>query len=169
MGKTVTELVYLKFKPGVKPEDPENSEEGKRFLDVVNEVKNSRGYQGASWGRTAEDQNSVVWAIGEFTMHPPCCPKLLHAVGIYLLNLPTYPHLYIHGPGWVGNFYDFWYPFCHIQLPKNPPSPLKTSQEQYHNHEFNGHRLTTTQNEPLMLKTTQTGMTAHTASVWIHP
>jgi hypothetical protein len=59
----VSEFAFLRLKPDVKPEDPEN-EGGRKFLEIMSGVKKSPGFQGSSWGRTVEDENDVVWAIG---------------------------------------------------------------------------------------------------------
>ncbi|PGH05178.1 hypothetical protein GX51_03077 [Blastomyces parvus] len=58
----VTELIYLTFKKGVKPEDPENYE-GRVFTDALEAVKLHSGYLYSSWGRTVEDENDVVWFV----------------------------------------------------------------------------------------------------------
>ncbi|KAK2766280.1 hypothetical protein FQN54_007797 [Arachnomyces sp. PD_36] len=62
MVKTVTEFIYLRLKPDVRPEDPQN-EGGNKFLEIAEAVKQQRGYQDSSWGRTAEVENDVVWVI----------------------------------------------------------------------------------------------------------
>lgn len=63
MPQTVTEFIYLKLKPSVKPEDPDN-DEGSEFLDTLKATKNQSGHQGSAWGRSIEDEDCVVWAIG---------------------------------------------------------------------------------------------------------
>lgn len=65
MVNTVTEFIFLRLKPEVRPEDPE-SEGGKKFLEIANALKQQRGYQGSSWGRTAEVEQDIVWAVGEW-------------------------------------------------------------------------------------------------------
>ena len=67
MPHTVTEFIYLKLKPTVKPEDPSNLE-GKEFLSVLNGTKNQSGYESSAYGRTLEDESVVVWAIGLFPL-----------------------------------------------------------------------------------------------------
>ena len=64
---TITELIYLPFKPTVKPEDAHNAE-GQEFVKKVETTKNQIGYVGSSWGRSLEDNNLVVWAIGKSRM-----------------------------------------------------------------------------------------------------
>ncbi|KAL2374175.1 hypothetical protein BDBG_05508 [Blastomyces gilchristii SLH14081] len=58
----VTELIYLTFKKGVKPEDPENYE-GRVFTEALEAVKLHSGYLYSSWGRTVEDENDIVWLV----------------------------------------------------------------------------------------------------------
>ncbi|EER39289.1 conserved hypothetical protein [Histoplasma capsulatum H143] len=64
----VTELVYLTFREGVKPEDPENYD-GRVFTDTLEAVKLQSGYLYSSWGRTVADENDIVWVHGR-TTHP---------------------------------------------------------------------------------------------------
>ncbi|PGH06441.1 hypothetical protein AJ79_06531 [Helicocarpus griseus UAMH5409] len=61
-SNTVTELVYLTFKPGVKPEDPDNAD-GRVFTNALEAVKLQSGYQHSNWGRTVEDENDIVWIV----------------------------------------------------------------------------------------------------------
>ncbi|OJD15445.1 hypothetical protein AJ78_04286 [Emergomyces pasteurianus Ep9510] len=61
-SNSVTELVYLTFKEGVKPEDPENFD-GRVFTDALEAVKLQSGYRYSSWGRTVEDENDIVWFV----------------------------------------------------------------------------------------------------------
>lgn len=68
----VTELVYLTFREGVKPEDPENYD-GRVFTDTLEAVKLQSGYLYSSWGRTVADENDIVWvvckSIDSFNIH----------------------------------------------------------------------------------------------------
>ncbi|KKZ64870.1 hypothetical protein EMCG_09247 [[Emmonsia] crescens] len=59
---SATEIVYLTFKEGVKPEDPENYD-GRVFTDTLEAVKLQSGFQYSSWGRTVEDENDIVWVV----------------------------------------------------------------------------------------------------------
>ncbi|GAD93609.1 conserved hypothetical protein [Paecilomyces variotii No. 5] len=61
-SQTVTQFTYLRLKPDVKPEDP-NNEAGEAFLNVLRTAKQQSGYQGSSWGRTIEDRDNVVWVV----------------------------------------------------------------------------------------------------------
>lgn len=89
--KTVTEFVYLQLKPDVKPEDPEN-EGGKQFSKIISSIKQSRGFQGGSWGRTVENQNDVVLAVGEFYISLFSALNGLLACHGDILYLVYYPH-----------------------------------------------------------------------------
>ena len=66
MSKTVSEFLYFRLKPSVKPEDPSNAE-GQGFLKVLHDTKKHSGYVNGAWGRTKEDENSVVWVVGMLT------------------------------------------------------------------------------------------------------
>ncbi|EDN07202.1 predicted protein [Histoplasma mississippiense (nom. inval.)] len=61
-SSAVTELVYLTFREGVKPEDPENYD-GRVFTDTLEAVKLQSGYLYSSWGRTVADENDIVWVV----------------------------------------------------------------------------------------------------------
>lgn len=63
MSQTVSQFVFFKIKPSVKPEDPAN-EEGDLLLSVMRTTKQYSGHLSSSWGRTAEDENMIVWVIG---------------------------------------------------------------------------------------------------------
>ncbi|KAL2003687.1 hypothetical protein VTN02DRAFT_2718 [Thermoascus thermophilus] len=58
----VCEFIYLRLKPDVRPEEPGNRA-GERFMDVLKETTMQSGYESSAWGRTAEDENEVVWVI----------------------------------------------------------------------------------------------------------
>ncbi|KAI9926738.1 hypothetical protein ASPWEDRAFT_120319 [Aspergillus wentii DTO 134E9] len=62
MTQTVSEFIFFKVKPSVKPEDPD-SEEGAEFLRLMQTVKHQSGYQSSSWGRTVEDENTIAWVV----------------------------------------------------------------------------------------------------------
>lgn len=79
MSLPVTEFVYFKLKPSVKPEDPTN-EEGQQFIKTLQATKNQLGYESSAWGRTLEDDSVIVWAIG-----------LLISIHIYTYTHPTIP------------------------------------------------------------------------------
>lgn len=60
----VTEFVIFKLKSSVKPEDHSN-EEGASLCKIFSATKQQSGHQSSAWGRTVEDKNVVVWAVGE--------------------------------------------------------------------------------------------------------
>lgn len=66
MSHAVSQFLYLKVKPSVKPGDP-TSEEGQALLDVFRATKHQSGHQSSSWGRTVEDENTIVWLVGMYT------------------------------------------------------------------------------------------------------
>lgn len=59
----VTEFIYFQAKSSVKPEDPSN-DEGAALLRLFKATKSQSGHLSSAWGRTAEDENIIVWAIG---------------------------------------------------------------------------------------------------------
>lgn len=61
----ITEFIYFKVKPSVRPEDP-SSEDGEAFLKALNIAKQQSGHQNSVWGRAVEDQDTIVWAVGGF-------------------------------------------------------------------------------------------------------
>lgn len=71
MSHAVSQFLYLKVKPSVRPEDP-TSEEGLELLDLFRATKHQSGYQSSSWGRTVEDENTIVWLVGMYS------PSILH-------------------------------------------------------------------------------------------
>lgn len=64
MEHKVVEFVYITLKPDVKPEDPSN-DGGRVFSDIHHAVKQQSGYGVSNWGRSSENENEIVWAIGE--------------------------------------------------------------------------------------------------------
>jgi hypothetical protein len=59
-----TEFVYFRLKSSVKPEEAGTNRQGEQFLDLLHEVTLHAGHLSSAWGRTEEDTNNVVWAIG---------------------------------------------------------------------------------------------------------
>lgn len=76
MSQAVSQFIYFKVKPSVKPEDPAN-EEGERLLDVLRATKNQSGYKNSAWGRTIEDENMIVWVIRMYSSIPRDRPTIL--------------------------------------------------------------------------------------------
>jgi hypothetical protein len=64
MSQVISEFVYFKVKPSVRPEDP-NSEEGAALRQVFNLTKHQSGHSSSVWGRTVEDPATIVWVIGK--------------------------------------------------------------------------------------------------------
>lgn len=65
MSHAISQFLYLKVKPSVKPDDP-TSEEGKALLDVFRATKHQSGHQSSSWGRTVEDESTIIWLVGMY-------------------------------------------------------------------------------------------------------
>ncbi|KAJ5650575.1 uncharacterized protein N7484_004298 [Penicillium longicatenatum] len=62
MSQPTSEFIFFRLKPSVRPEDPTN-EEGERLLSIFRNTQHESGHQSSAWGRSAEDNNTVVWAI----------------------------------------------------------------------------------------------------------
>ncbi|KAJ5717709.1 hypothetical protein N7488_003355 [Penicillium malachiteum] len=62
MSKTTTEFIFFKVKPSVRPEDPRNVE-GIGLLKVFSEAQHQSGHENSAWGRAAEDDNVIAWAL----------------------------------------------------------------------------------------------------------
>lgn len=70
---TVTEFIYFRLKPSVKPEDDGNqNREGEQLLDLFRETMLQSGHLGSAWGRTLEDENNLVWVIGKLNFSRGC-------------------------------------------------------------------------------------------------
>jgi hypothetical protein len=65
MSQNVCQFLFFRVKPSVKPEDP-SSDEGAALLDVFRLTKHQSGHQSSAWGRVAEDEDTIVWVIGEY-------------------------------------------------------------------------------------------------------
>lgn len=64
MSQTVSQIVFFRVKSSVKPEDPV-SEEGEALLKIFRSTQHQSGHEHSSWGRTSEDEDTIVWVIGE--------------------------------------------------------------------------------------------------------
>jgi hypothetical protein len=65
MSETISEFMFFKVKPTVKPEDPSNAE-GEALLHALRTVFQQSGYKSSAWGRSTEDENTLVWVVGAF-------------------------------------------------------------------------------------------------------
>lgn len=64
MSQSISEFIFFQVKPSVRPEDP-NNEEGERLLSVFRNTQPESGHQSSAWGRSVEDDNTIVWAVSE--------------------------------------------------------------------------------------------------------
>ncbi|CAL5868342.1 uncharacterized protein PFLUO_LOCUS2567 [Penicillium psychrofluorescens] len=62
MSATISEFLFFKVKPTVKPEDPSNAE-GEALLNALRTVNQHSGYKSSVWGRSVEDENTLVWVV----------------------------------------------------------------------------------------------------------
>ncbi|KAJ5225836.1 hypothetical protein N7468_007061 [Penicillium chermesinum] len=58
----ITQFLFFKVKPSVRPEDP-NSAEGEALLKALNVTKVQSSHHSSTWGRAVEDENSLVWVV----------------------------------------------------------------------------------------------------------
>lgn len=65
MPQSICEFIYFRVKPSVRPEDP-SSPEGEALMNVFRTTKHQSGHESSAWGRTTEDQNMIVWVLGEY-------------------------------------------------------------------------------------------------------
>lgn len=73
---TVTEVVFFRVRPEVKPEVPESNQDSYNLLGLLRDTKQQHGHMGSAWGRTVEDEDVIVWVIGiPPPVHPPVPPK----------------------------------------------------------------------------------------------
>lgn len=86
----VTEFIYFQAKSSVKPEDPSN-DEGAALLRLFKATKSQSGHLSSAWGRTAEDENIIVWAIG-WSPGLPVSHAALHDLRIHTYLLPANQH-----------------------------------------------------------------------------
>ncbi|KAJ5773249.1 hypothetical protein N7457_008145 [Penicillium paradoxum] len=62
MPQSVSQFILFRVKPSIRPEDP-SSEEGTGLLNVFQSTKTQSGHENSSWGRTSEDENTIVWVV----------------------------------------------------------------------------------------------------------
>ncbi|KAJ6095818.1 hypothetical protein N7486_006564 [Penicillium sp. IBT 16267x] len=62
MSHPTSEFIFFRVKPSVRPEDP-NNEEGEHLLSTFRNTQHESGHQSSAWGRSVEDDNTIVWAI----------------------------------------------------------------------------------------------------------
>ncbi|KAJ5089940.1 hypothetical protein N7532_008624 [Penicillium argentinense] len=62
MPQSISEFIFFKVRPEVRPEDP-HSEEGEALLNIFRSTKQQSGHQNSAWGRTVEDEDVIVWVV----------------------------------------------------------------------------------------------------------
>lgn len=67
MSQSNCQFIYFRVKSSVRPEDP-SSEEGQALLNFFRMTQHQSGHQSSAWGRTSEDEDIIVWVLGEY-----CC------------------------------------------------------------------------------------------------
>lgn len=92
MSQIVSQVIFFRVKPSVKPEDPD-SEEGEALLRIFRTTQHQSGHEHSAWGRTAEDKDTIVWVVGEFSK-PPEQPSNYDIPTIYFTHTPTKPTTY---------------------------------------------------------------------------
>ncbi|KAJ5164233.1 uncharacterized protein N7500_006063 [Penicillium coprophilum] len=62
MSHNVSQVIFFRVKSSVKPEDP-SSEEGEALLNIFRAAQQQSGHECSSWGRTSEDEDTIVWVV----------------------------------------------------------------------------------------------------------
>ena len=96
MSQTVSQLVFFRVKPSVKPEDPDNKE-GEALMGIFRTTQHQSGHEHSAWGRTAEDKDTIVWVVGEFS-NPPGTTLNYDIPTIYPTSTPTNLQHTTYGP-----------------------------------------------------------------------
>ncbi|RMJ25153.1 hypothetical protein PHISP_03980 [Aspergillus sp. HF37] len=60
---TVTEVVFFRVRPEIKPEAPETNQDSYNLLWLLRDTKQQHGHMGSAWGRTVEDEDVIVWVL----------------------------------------------------------------------------------------------------------
>ncbi|KAJ5189313.1 hypothetical protein N7491_005641 [Penicillium cf. griseofulvum] len=62
MSQNVSQVVFFRVKSSVKPEDS-SSAEGEALLRIFRTTKQQSGHENSAWGRTSEDEDTIVWVV----------------------------------------------------------------------------------------------------------
>ncbi|KAJ5196042.1 hypothetical protein N7449_006521 [Penicillium cf. viridicatum] len=115
MPQTVSQVIFFRVKPSVKPEDPDN-EEGEALLRIFRTTQHQSGHEHSAWGRTAEDKETIVWVV-DWT--DPRSTINIHLLDPFLAPENTQPPSTLH--------ITFSPPLsCTETLTKNPVTELCT-------------------------------------------
>jgi len=69
MSQSISEFIFFKVKPDVRPEDPASTE-GRALLGVLQTTQHQSGHRNSVWGRVVEDDDVIIWAVGMFPLIP---------------------------------------------------------------------------------------------------
>lgn len=60
------EIVFLRLKCDVVPEEPSTNLGGQQFLDLMGDIAQQNGYLRSAWGRSMENPARVVIMVGAY-------------------------------------------------------------------------------------------------------
>lgn len=63
MSQTISQFIFFKVQPEVRPEDPDSTE-GRDLVAVFRTTKHQSGHKSSVWGRVVEDEDVIVWVVG---------------------------------------------------------------------------------------------------------
>ena len=85
---TISEFIYFRVEPSVKPEDP-NSDEGYALLRVFEAAKAQNAYRSSAWGRAIEDKDVIVWVVGAYYPIIYCALRAIAFIPLIRNNFTT--------------------------------------------------------------------------------
>jgi hypothetical protein len=85
----VTQFVFFRVKPSVRPEEGDQNREGEQLLDLFRETILQSGHIGSAWGRTLEDENVLVWVIGIPLRSLSSTPSLIQMIDMNRMGRRT--------------------------------------------------------------------------------
>ncbi|CAI7622465.1 unnamed protein product [Penicillium pancosmium] len=62
MSQTISQFIFFKVQPEVRPEDPDSTE-GRDLVAVFRTTKHQSGHRSSVWGRVVEDEDVIVWVV----------------------------------------------------------------------------------------------------------
>lgn len=89
MSQSISEFIFFKVKPEVRPEDPASTE-GHALLSVFRASHQQSGHRNSAWGRVVEEEDVIVWVVGTLLLPHPItfsilCSIQLRSICLYAL------------------------------------------------------------------------------------
>ncbi|KAJ5583279.1 hypothetical protein N7535_001899 [Penicillium sp. DV-2018c] len=76
MSQIVSQFIFFRVRPSVKPEDP-SSDDGRGLTRVCDMTKVQSGHNSSAWGRVCEDKNTIAWVVEWSDAHSTTNLRLL--------------------------------------------------------------------------------------------